>query len=62
MRYENREELEQDTERMRAEGWALWKVTAVPEEALIAQFIRRAEPAPQTGNRGVEHKPESESA
>ncbi len=43
VRYESREELEQDTKRMRTEGWKLWKVTAVPEDALIAQFIRRTD-------------------
>jgi hypothetical protein len=43
VRYETRSELERGVERMRAEGWVLWRVTSVPEDALLARFLRSRE-------------------
>ncbi len=46
VRYESRDELERGVEEMRSRDWVLWRVVGVPENALIASFIRRSSPVP----------------
>jgi hypothetical protein len=46
VRYESRDELERGVEEMRSQGWVLWRVVGVPENALIAHFGRRSSAYP----------------